>query len=178
MKVVRERIRGPSAVEPSRAGCRSGRRRVVNCAIDHRPAQAIQNRRSIGIHDGTQQERAQIAIAIGGRGNRNGSVVEGLRVVVLLVREEEEGFVAAVVKVRNHHRSTERAAKIKLPLHRVILLAARGVVEGLSGVQILILEVVEGRPVQPVGAGFRGVVEDSAAGLTKFGGIVVDHHGF
>ncbi len=66
---------------------------------------------------GPPQKRAQIAIAIGRRGNRNGSLVEGLRVVVLLVSEEEEGLVVAVVEVRNHHRSTERAAKIKLPLH-------------------------------------------------------------
>ena len=94
-------------VEPSCAGCRSGRRWVVNCAIDHRPAEAIQNRSSTGIHDGTKQVRAQIAIEIGCRGNRNGSVVEGLRVVVLLVSEEEEGLVAAVVEVRNQHRSTQ-----------------------------------------------------------------------
>ena len=122
-EIIRERI-------PNRrggtigAGGLPGRRRVIDGAIDHLPPQAIQDRRSIVIHDGTQQERAQVAITIGCRGNGDGSIVEGLGVVVLLESEGKEGFVAAVVDVRNPHRSTERAAKIQLPLHGVILLAA------------------------------------------------------
>ena len=104
----------------------------------------------MGIHNRTKQERAQIPIAIGCRRNCNGSLVEGLRVVVLLVSKEEEGLVVAVVEARNHYRSAERAAKIKLSLHWKILVTSWSVVKGLSGVQILILQVDEGRPVQLV----------------------------
>ncbi len=55
---------------------------------------------------------AEITVAIGRGRNRDGNVINDLRLAELLKVEKEESFVAAVVDLGNHHRAADGKAVI------------------------------------------------------------------
>ncbi|MGH9847837.1 MAG: hypothetical protein ACREEM_54820, partial [Blastocatellia bacterium] len=147
---------------------RARRRRVVDRAF-----QDVAPQRVFAQH-ATGEQLAEIAAAVGRRRDRAVAVEAVVFLVIDLGREEEESFVAPIVKLRNPDLAAEGSAEIVLA-NLGLRLVAFGVNrrEGRRGVQRLVVQVIVDRAVEAAGPRPRGEIEQAAAHLSEFGGEVI-----
>ena len=144
---------------------------IVDFTSEHWPAKNIGTETLVAVGD---ECSAEITGAIGGRGNRDGHVVDDLRFAELLEIEKEKCLVLAVIKLGNLHRATNGKPIVVASgtrANELIVSSAIGqtrVGERRSGVEDFVDEIIVDRAVKLVGAGLDIDVEQSAADRAIF----------
>ncbi len=90
------------------------------------------------------------------------------------MREEEEGSVAAIIQVRNQHRSADRVAKIVVAKRRPGHIAR--VVEEIVCIQLVVAEELVAGAVEGIGTALGNHAYLPAAGSAELGGVRRSHH--
>src|SRR6185503_11423221 len=112
------------------------------------------------------QRLTEIADAIGIGRNRDGLIVDVLRITVLFEVEKEERLVVAVVRSRNVDGASECETEIVAadPWFRMQ--------PWMTCIERFVCEVLVATTVHLVGSGLDGVVQEAAAHLTILSGEV------
>ena len=84
-----------------------------------------------------------------------------------LVIEKEKCLILAVIEMRNDYRTADRSAELVLP--EFSFGNSSGILEEICGVELVIAKEFPERPVEMVGAGLNGGIQNGSGGPSELG---------